>query len=438
VSVQESIPQEHWLALAGPEVLAEEAYNLAALPDTGPLSPRWPAVADRVRRTGGAVWRVLGEGWRLRLRSRTGEDRRVLLVLEEQDAAVLDGRRWTHRGTWRLFHRAGAELRFVLPAGAAMLAVTVDDAFVTPRQPSPDRLWVPLPAGGGVRTVRLVWVLEDGRESLEHPALDRPVVEGVPGAPVLWSVGLPSGYRLAAHGGGAVRASAAGQSLRRAAACLRLSQMLTEHSRPEDGPAVRDALKNTQALFYRWCQTAERQMGSPGWRTDDGPTGQPLAQWLGELAEQNRQAAQGGHFEEVRAAAEERGRGLPDVSEQLSGSGWVTYWQGPSGVPGLRLGLTSVEEESRPRTVLASLGLLLVLGGVWGLGRLPRVLGWVQFFWPEQLVGLGILVGQFYGLGYLLILPGVAGRMAYVASWLWAWGRAAGPAATPAPTGSQG
>jgi hypothetical protein len=417
VSVQEPVPYEHWLALGGSELRAEEARGLTALPDAGPITRRWPAVADRVRRTAGTVWRVAADDWQLRVRS-ASDAARVQLVLEEQSAAVLDGQRWTHRGTWRLFQCGGSELHFVLPTGATVLAVAVDGVFLAPRQPGPDRLWLPLPPHGGAREIQLLWVYEDGREALESPILDRPRLDGVFPATVLWAVHVPPGYRLMDQEGGVVPTNSAGQSLRRAAAFLQMSRLLTEQLPPGGESTPQDALKDVQGRFYLWCQSAEQQIVPTRWLPDDGPGPQALAQQLAALLEQNRQLSQAQHFEEIRAAAEETVQKPPHV-RPLPGE--ATYWQASPGAPGLRLSLASVEAELLPRMVLLSLGLPLVLGGLWGLAYFPRVLEWVRFFWPEELAGLALLgwqMGVHEGALAALLLLAVGGRLLQLVVWL--------------------
>jgi hypothetical protein len=417
VSIQEPISHERWLAVSGSELRAEETRGLAAVPDGGPLARRWPPVADRVRRTKGTVWRVASDDWRLRLGSAV-DTPRVELILEEQSAAVLDGQRWTHRGTWRLFQRGGGDLQFLLPAGATVLAVTVDGVFLAPRQPGPDRLWLPLPAGSGVREVRLLWVFEDDRESLERPLLDRPRLQGMPPAPVLWAVDVPAGYRLVDEEGGAVRASATAQSLRRAGVFLQASRLLTEHP-PSGGDAtLQDALREVQRQFYLWCRTAQQQVSSVGGLPEEGPGPEALEQWLGALQDQNRELAAAQHFEEIRAAADES---TPRPPTERSPPGQTIYWQALSGAPGLRLSLASVEAESLPWKVVASLVLLLVPGGLYVLGYFPRALDWARLLWPEELAALGLLGWQFgvyEDAAAALILVAIVGRMLQVLLWL--------------------
>jgi hypothetical protein len=321
-----------------------------------------------------------------------------------------------------------------LPAGATVLAVTVGDVVFAPRQPGPDRLWVPLPSGGGAREVRLVWIFADGRESLAAPVLDRPRLEGLPPAPVLWTVYVPAGYRLADHEGGVVEASAAGQSLRRAAAFLQMSRELGEDLPGNNVPALRDTatkLKDLQESFYRWCRTAEQQIAQMTWARPDpenGPAGQGLLQWLADLQQQNRGLAQAKQFEDIRAAAAQSARKPPPVGVD---PGQPMYWQAPPGAPTLQVELASTEAGALPRTVLASMALLILLGSMWALGHFPRVLDWVQFFWPEELAGLGLLgweMGIHEGIVACLLLLGAGGRLLHLALWLRRLRTAAEPA----------
>src|SRR5262249_43784821 len=66
---------------------------------------------------------------------------------------------------------------------------------------------------------------------------------------------------------------------------------------------------------------------------------------------------------------------------------------------------------------LGSALLLLGLGLAWGLQYWPRVRGWVQALWPEQLVGLGLLVYFLDGrlpVAAALVLLGAGARLFYL------------------------
>ena len=111
----------------------------------------------------------------------------VQVLLAEQEAAVLDTRRWAHQVTYTLFAKGGADLHLALPEGAQLQLVTVDGKPQTPRQPEPEKLWLTLPGGDHVRVLRLRWVYEDGAETLERPLLHTPAIREVTPPPVMRS-----------------------------------------------------------------------------------------------------------------------------------------------------------------------------------------------------------------------------------------------------------
>src|SRR5207248_10934548 len=103
-----------------------------------------------------------GAAWKLRLlpRDRERPPETVQVFLSEQSAAVADGRHWLHEVTYWLRHEANAELSVVLPGAGRVVAASVDGIEVTPLQPEPTRLWLPLPRQPGVRWVRLRWICD--------------------------------------------------------------------------------------------------------------------------------------------------------------------------------------------------------------------------------------------------------------------------------------
>src|SRR5262249_26315980 len=73
----------------------------------------------------------------------------VQVFLTEYAASVNDGRRWLHQANYWLYHEAGADLSVLLPSGAVLLGVAIDNASVVPLQPGAEEVWVPLPGGAG-------------------------------------------------------------------------------------------------------------------------------------------------------------------------------------------------------------------------------------------------------------------------------------------------
>ncbi|HXG11796.1 MAG TPA: hypothetical protein VNK04_18720 [Gemmataceae bacterium] len=325
---------ERWLALGGHDLILEAPQGL--VPATEPereLRP-WPGEADRLRRKGGQVWRIEPGEWAPRLLPRPRPATApVQVFLTEQTAAVADGRRWAHQAVYWLVHDANTDLTVRLPDGARIVNVLIDETPVTPLQPSPRLLWLPLPGGAGVRAVRLRWVFDPEAERLDQPRLDRPRLEGVTEGPSLWTVHVPAGYRVSLDPEsrswmtGASKTqpqppqpqpvSGAGLDVARAEAFFRLSAHLVGQGRGADRQ-----LAIAQRRFYEYCRYAEQGLASAQalLAAASGPGGlaspleelhesnQEAARRLQELFRQNRELAQKHGFEDLRAGAERQAR----------------------------------------------------------------------------------------------------------------------------------
>src|SRR5262249_42718512 len=161
------------------------------------------------------------------------------------------------------YHEANTDVTVRLPSRAELLAAAVDDAAITPLQPVPGRLWVPLPGRAGSRRLRLRWRFRD-EEGLERPRLQAPHIEGVEEGTMLWTVHAPAGYQLASNGASLSQpvhrptlASAPGNEVRRAAGQYQLSTILADKPWTGDSAALA-SLAEAQRRFYRACRYAEQ------------------------------------------------------------------------------------------------------------------------------------------------------------------------------------
>ena len=411
VETPESGPMrlERWLAVAGPELAAEAPVGLVEADPLKVLGP-WPREAERVRRAGGLLWHVTADEWRLRLRTRLPPARSaaVQLFLTENAALVGDGQRWLHQTTWWLHHEAGADLSLLLPEHAQLLGVAIDNVGVPPLQPSADRLWLPLPGGAAVRTVRLSWVYADGMESLAAPILTGPRLEGVADGPAVWVVGVPTGYEAAGYGAEAARpTSAAGLDLARAAAQLRIAQFLLNRDNGNQALAVQ--LIAAQDRFERLTRRAEHQLpASPADVT--GPGGQRLPVWLQELRDQDSAVTRAPGFAPARVEASKAGvdaaqlwqvNRLPWRISPLE-QGRPAYWQAAAALPAPQVHLIPDTAARNRQAVIHSVLLLVLLAASWVLWRYFRAVAW-----PEQLAVLGgvglLLFSGPWGLPFLLL-----------------------------------
>jgi hypothetical protein len=425
------VSQGRWLVVAGNDLAAEESRGLL------------PVAGSPVRR-----WKVQRDPWRLRLRPRPrAGPSRVHLLLAEQRAAVVDGRRWLHEGVFWVFVEKGSELRLDLPAGATALATTVNGVGTVGRQPRPDQLWLALPRGKGTQVVRVCWSYPPGLETLTRPNLARPQLPGeVFGGdrvPTLCTILVPDGYRANVRSGRdfpARWASAAGQDLRRAQAQARMSRLLVPQLRG-GGKLLAAQLLTAQERFYWYCRQARYGLGLPEREVGDtGPGNQPLEDWRKGLLADNRKFMRESGLDLVRARARKRARGsyhLPSSGPageeiraatmpalQLPSAGTLTAWVVDDPRKPLRLHLSS-ERAWQDRRLLAASGLLLAgLLLAWLLSSLPRLVAALQTTWPEQLVLLGWLVWRTPNLRDFplaaLVLMGLGGgaRLFLVGRWL--------------------
>jgi hypothetical protein len=359
-----------------------------------------------------------------------------------------------HEAVLWLRHSTHTELSVGWPVGVRVLRVTVDGAGVTPLQPEPGRLWLPLPGRPGLRQVVVRWQYDPADEPLAQPRLTRPRVEGAQAGPGVWTVRVPAGWEVgrvgdrgtvfwgdrAAPGKAAAGATDAGGAIelepgygggRRAVLDAWQAQMELERSKDLVGEAGRGApppgpaLLEVQTRFYQAGRRVEQAMelgADHGRRV--GPDGRTLTMWWRELSKANRALAAKGRFEEVRARAEKRARSgathEQDRTEDrlVSMSGVPVSWlaSGGEGEPAPRLVPWS-EGEKRTAWMVSGQWLsgLLLVCLVAMSRRLRRAARWL---WPELLALLAVLGWHLAGVTLVvLVLAAVAllGRVVLLA-----------------------
>jgi hypothetical protein len=441
VSVAEAASSERWLAALGPELRHEQQHGLIAA-DTDVLQSRWPAVAQRLRQLGGSVWKITAADWKLHLRTDSPlvEARPVQIFLDEQAAGIVDGRRWLHEATYWLYQESGTHLGIRLPNEATLVTASLDGNDINLLPAGTQHLWLPLTGGGGMRVFRLRWVYNGNRELLDQPRMDRPHLENTlyPSAekrsPTLWTVHLPPGYHLAQPAENARPGNTVERFLDRAAAELLATGLLAEHTAEKAGELHDRQLLATQARFYWYCREAEYELASP-FRPRETAVGlDHLTARLKKLHADNEQLARTHYFDMTRAQAEAQtaprarmGTGRVDRPEAPNGDGLLgqqgtpTYWHAADDQREPRLRLVRVQtEQTRQAFGYSGIVLIFFLVG-WILPYYPRVLAWVQAFWPEQMMllgGLGWLVrGENLAVAFVLLI-GVAARLVYLGRWI--------------------
>jgi hypothetical protein len=426
-----------WVAVVGPGVRAEAPAGLAPVKDAAAELGAWPAEAARVRKEG-AAWKAVREGWSLRLVGQPAGAATVRLVHAEQEAAVADLRGWVHQATYRLHAGAAAELRLTLPPGARLLAAAVDGAPVTAQ---PEGGALALSVGEGAPVLRLRWAFEAGAERLTEPRLEPPRFRDLPGPPVVWRVDVPAGHRLSGPPAptGPRPADAATAALARAEGQLQISALLAERLRASPSEAAAAQLAASQQRVAAQLREAANLLA--GSRAQGaGPGGKSLADWLRDLRQRSARLG--------RAPEAEKGQGGSGQAATVSESGRTffllperglpSYWYAAAPGPAPRVELTSLAEDRWRESASATELLLIGLAAVWVLWYLPRVRRWLGRLLPEQVMLLGWLGTEAFGLsplGLLLMLGGACARLGLACAWLQDRLRRARPEEQP-PTSS--
>jgi hypothetical protein len=340
------------------------------------------------------------------------------VLLNEQAAAVVDGRRWLHQAVYWLFGEGAADVRISLPPGASALGVDVDGAPEPLPQPGPDRLRLALAAGP--RIVRIFWTFPDSLDPLPRPNLALPrllaVGSEVKEARPLWTVHVPPGYRVE-NPRGLTPASAAESDFRRAEGEHLLTSLLVERGGDLGSEPLRGQLLASQERFLWYWRRAHDRMGQSAWlapfAVSESPT---MAAALEKLAKRSTHLLQSRGVPALGSEARQRTHNgaflpLPDdmalkPQESASSSafkidlperGTPTFWtmQDKGGAPDLEL--TTGEEERSEHALVATWFLLCILLGAWALSLIPHLLSGFQKAWPEQIILLGWLVWQVVG-----------------------------------------
>jgi hypothetical protein len=421
--------RDRWVAVGGGELAGESAFGLRAEADPARALKAWPGELERLRRSEGALLRVIASDWRLRLVAREPQPgpTNVRVFLTERSAAVANGRRWLHEAAFWLRHDAATTLNMTLPAPAAVVTVAVDGVAVAPLQSDGQHLELRLPGRAGLHKVRLCW-LYAAAEPLDRPNLACPRLEGVADGPIVWDVAVPSGWKAALaesdlQPGVGI---AAALDLHRAAVQLVFSRHWHEGGR-ERGPLAAEALAAAQDRFYQFCRHASHVLDLTGEGTMlTAPSGQSLRDWLRELLAANQELATRQGFEDVRAEAERHSRAekpaAPTLPMGYEGDrpirGTPVFAQAGGDAPTPRLHLVP---EDGPGTALAvSAQWLAVAAVVWGLSFFPAWAVRLRPFWPEQALLLGLLgwylAGPTLAVLFLLVL-GACGRLVILGLW---------------------
>jgi hypothetical protein len=302
-----------------------------------------------------------------------------------------------HEASYWLQQQAGTDLNVVLPEAATILAVSLDGVEVTPLQPEPRRLWLPLGGPEGVRQVQLRYRYQGPVEQLDSPLLAPPRLDGAVAGPALWTLHVPPGFSLkeAAPGSPGLRAGrarAATLALYRAAAQERIAAVLAE---PSLGGHTEEQRAAAAARLALACRLAGRDLELAGPNKETGPDGQGLAEWLAQIQAQAQNLGPASGAEPVSLPGPASGETLNQASF-LAGVPYHGYSDSGQELPEVHL--VSVRSQRTRVALLASGEWLGLLAVVWVVTLLPFLPGWVRLLWPEQLLLLAGLIWYLEGL----------------------------------------
>ena len=340
-------PVQQWAAVAGTDLTAEAALGLTRVEGASADLADGPA-AKMGRPT--LVWKATTPRWRLNLAPRDASlsAAPIAVYLAEYRASPADVGRWMHETVYWLRHDANTDLNLTLPADAEVLSAAIDDEETAPLQSSPRRLWLPLTSRPAVCRVRVRWRYTT--EDSARPNLDRPILEGAPDGPGLWTLLAPSGWRAESperpgiEDKGDLRSgltAAASLSWQRAEALLRISARAGPAG--GGGRRRRRAGRRAAALLRRVPSGAGRAGGVVG-SNRARMAGRPeadrrLAGPAGEEPQAGEHTALRGRARGAEAAVDADGAGRTDGSPAGTAEGRPLYAWTTAGAPAPKVDL---------------------------------------------------------------------------------------------------
>ncbi len=390
---------------AEPTLTSQVSTGLSVIPAPAGLS------------AGTQAWKPVGEEWSLRLLPREGPLQvPVQLLLAEHRMSVPDGRRWLHEAVFWLRHEAPTELRLRWPAGVEVVGTSIDDTALSVVQMERDQLWLPLSGPAGAREVRVRWRQDEGRESLDHPDMRLPRLEGVAMGTVVWTVDVPAGWETA-HGARGLGTGADRQAtleLYRAAAQLALFRDLLRQQRADE-----QELAAARDRFARGCWLAELALkaGADPLRRA-GPQGATLNEWLAQLRGENKALCHEHQLDEVQLESEHHPY-LSDTDQTtMPVHGTPISWlAGSDGEPPSVQLVPATARQVRQALAFSGQWLIvLLIIGVISMSSVLRIA--LRWLWPEVMLLLGVLGWQVAGPSLVvlfLLALGSAGRLLIIA-----------------------
>lgn len=429
IDVAQARSRQRWVAILGNGLDAEKIAGVTTLP--APEAARLLSAYRDVERMAGQarVWVITRDDWQVTVTPRPAPSLPSVQMLEgQQEAALLDGRQWTHQARFVLLVKEAAEIAIELPRGARLQNVTLDGAIRPGSPHATEHIRVFLAASDVMQVLRVSWSYDPSHESLEQPLLDAPRLKDVSQTALLRTIHVPLGYELRAAepDNNPVRAGPVLAQLYRADAQLQWSRHLVERAKTTQEERVHTLYVAAQKEFYWHCRQAEYLLaGLTEPATDKGPSGQSATDWLRDLHRQNLTLARESGLEKSRVLAEKQPqRPEPSTAEmlwRLPPRGTPVYWQDKQTEEKMHMHLTPVATQRWWTALLSTELLLIVLLAILLVSHFPRIVTWCHRLAPEQLLVIAVLGWLSLDLslvGIFFILVAVSARLILFATWL--------------------
>ncbi|HYV34719.1 MAG TPA: hypothetical protein VE988_03380, partial [Gemmataceae bacterium] len=447
--------ESQWLAARTPGLDVQAAVGLSPVKDVA-AEPGLPTgVADRLGQRA-RVWKVVTSDWKLSLIAKTPTAQAGLdVLLAEQEVAFGAGFGWIHQATILVHVTDSSEMAIDMPAGARLLAATVNGEQISARPVGVDRLAVILPPGERLHRLRLRWTFGPETAPLTQPLLIAPRLEGMQALVFNWTLTLPPGFRLAQGGAGLEQTpllELARHELARAEARKTATQLLIEQFQKSPEESLKMQIQQSQQFFARHCKLANAAVAGavvpyPALHLyQSSPLAQETAEtWeagcgelkaqLAELERQNTAMIKTAGIDKWRVQEDKSGAGtdLEEHGDLLLGQGTIVRWRGSAQAQLPGAGLIPLQTDIRNRAWAGTAWIVLACLVLFALSFSLPALGWLQRLWPEQIAALALLGWTAWGFSLLagvLLLLAVTIRSAQAVEQLRRWHQARQPEPT--------
>jgi hypothetical protein len=429
---------EEWIVLAERDLVAVDHQGLNRIQVNGSgdqaWKKSWAEKADLIRQGDGELWKVEKDAWKLLVSpmDEANGTRTSKAFLTSHTLAVAESGQWTHEAVYWLLNEGKRELEIMMPPGASLSRIALDNVDATSFEESNQRILLPLSEGPRVTQIRFSWKYAEGAETIQRPRLELPTLADTVDGPTLWTVEIPLDmevFELPKN-----KVDRALMALQRTVSLLQLATALAEAPSFE-ADAQPQRYMAIQEQFYEACRVVGDEIDQHDSKSGAvNRSSRDLHIRLQALLEQNKQIASKLGLEQVRAEMEKRvreGKTLTVETGNLSDSTFVGLGKplfmiadNAKAVPVIRLRSASQTQANQAWISTLIVGVLVI--GIWLVSLFPRLVGAITRFWPEQLVLLACLGYLAFGnqavfMGLLLI--GSAIRLFLIARRCLGWAR---------------